>query len=180
MSHDNAWSRQHTFWHNDVWHRQQKRLLDLYESGVQSATILCDKTNIPTFNVYDNCKNFCEGKSELRCSGSRRNTIFDLNNNKLLMNVREEDHLESKWTISQTQPEVNILIIIQNILLMTNEHDEKETTDASSIMTKMFIWYLWMKMASSFTNVHEKGGLNRDNVRKWSQNSHQQLQYREA
>ena len=36
----------------------RKHLLDLYESGVQSATILCDKTNIPTFNIYDNCKNF--------------------------------------------------------------------------------------------------------------------------
>ena len=57
----------------------RKRLLDLYDSGDQSAKVLCDITNIPKSIVCGNLKNFREGNSELRRSGSGRKRIFDVN-----------------------------------------------------------------------------------------------------
>ena len=36
----------------------KKRILDLYESGVHSANVLCQITNTPKSTVYDNFKKY--------------------------------------------------------------------------------------------------------------------------
>jgi hypothetical protein len=57
----------------------RKRLLNIYENEITSAQKWCEITNIPRSTVYDNLKKFRKGKSEIRCPGSCRKKIFDVN-----------------------------------------------------------------------------------------------------
>jgi transposase len=121
----------------------RKRLLNLYESGITSAQELCEITNIPRSTVYDNLKRFREGKSEIRCPGSGRKTIFDVNDSRRAAQLaashpqwsaqqianewaRRGSVLVSKWTIGRTLARGNYFKSVpQKVPLMTEEHMRK-------------------------------------------------------
>ncbi len=121
----------------------RKRFLNPYESGITSAQKLCETTNIPRITVYDNLKRFREGKSEIRCPGSGRMKIIDVNDNRQAAQIaashpqwsaqqianecaRRGSALVSKWSMGRTLARSNYFKSVpQKVPLMTAEHMRK-------------------------------------------------------
>lgn len=62
----------------------RERLRVLYESGIQSATELQERTGIPLRTIYHTLKRFREGSSTERASGSGRPRILDVTDRRRL------------------------------------------------------------------------------------------------
>lgn len=121
----------------------RKRFLNPYESGITSAQKLCETTNIPRITVYDNLKRFREGKSEIRCPGSGRMKIIDVNDNRQAAQIaashpqwsaqqianecaRRGSALVSKWSMGRTLARSNYFKSVpRKVPLMTAEKKRK-------------------------------------------------------